>query len=62
MANENPLLDTREYSVEFKDGVSESLSASIIAQNLYSQIDEEGNRHILLEDIIDHQQSNSASY
>jgi hypothetical protein len=29
---------------------------------LYSQIDEEGNRHILLEDIIDHQQSNSASY
>ena len=44
----------------FKDGVSESLSASLIAQNLYSQIDEKGNRHILLKDIFDHRQSNSA--
>ena len=54
------LLDRREYSVEFKDGISESLSANLIAQNLYSQIDEEGNRHKLLEDIIiDHRQSKS---
>ena len=29
MANENPLLDTREYSVEFKDGISESLSTIV---------------------------------
>ena len=60
-ANENPLIDRSENSVEFKYGISESLSANIIARNLYSQIDEEGNRHILLEDIIiDHWQSNSA--
>ena len=31
-----------------------------LLKNLYSQIDEEGNRHILLEDIIDHWRSNSA--
>ena len=60
MANENPLLDTREYSVEFKDDVSESVSANIIAQNLYSQIDGEGNRHILLEDFIGHRRKKSA--
>ena len=57
MANENPLLDMRECSVEFKDGISESLSANIIAQNLYSQIDEEGNRHIPLEETIDHRRN-----
>ena len=55
MANVNPLLNKREYSVEFKDDVLESLSANLITQNFYSQIDAEGNRHILLEAIIDHQ-------
>ena len=60
MANENPLLDTRQYAVEFKDGRSESLSANQIAQNLYSQLDEEGNSYLLLEDIIDHRSNSSA--
>jgi hypothetical protein len=60
MANVNPLLDTREYSVEFRDGRTESLSANLIDQNLYSQIDEEGARHVLLDEIIDHQRSDSA--
>ena len=59
-ANDNPLLDTREYTVEFTDGHTESLSANILAQNLFSQIDEEGNRHILLDDIIDHRRSEHA--
>jgi hypothetical protein len=58
MAHENPLLDTREYDVKFMDGYSESLSANLIAQNLYSQIDEEGARHVLLDDIVDHRQTN----
>ena len=53
-AHENPLLDTREYEVEFLDGHLEALSANLIAQNLFSQIDEEGARHVLLDDIIDH--------
>jgi hypothetical protein len=41
-ANENPLLDTREYEVEFLDGHVEAMSANSIAQHLFSQIDEEG--------------------
>jgi hypothetical protein len=59
-ANENPLLDTREYAVEFRDGHSEALSANLIAQNLYSQIDEEGNVHVLLDEIIDHRRGDRA--
>ena len=59
-ANENPLLDTRGYAVEFRDGHSESVSANLIAQNLYSQFDEEGNRHILLADIVDHRRDERA--
>ena len=43
LADDNPLLDTRQYRVEFQDGHSESLSAILIAQNLYLQLDEEGN-------------------
>jgi hypothetical protein len=43
-AHENPHLDTREYTVEFTDGHSEALSANLIAQNLFSEIDDEGKR------------------
>ncbi|KAI2504020.1 Reverse transcriptase (RNA-dependent DNA polymerase) [Fragilaria crotonensis] len=60
MANENPMLDTREYEVEFMDGHSEALAANLIAQHLYSQIDEEGNRHMLLDDIVDHRRTAQA--
>ena len=59
-ANDNPLLDTREYSVEFLDGHDESISANLIAQHLYSQIDEEGKRHVLLDDIVDHRKGTQA--
>ena len=60
-ANDNPLLDTREYSVEFLDGHTEAIAANLIAQHLYSQIDDEGRRHILLDDIIDHRKSEHAT-
>ncbi len=59
-ANDNPLLDTREYAVEFRDGHVESVSANLIAQNLYSQLDDEGKRHILLTDIVDHRRDERA--
>jgi len=52
-ANDNPLLDTREYEVEFLDGHVESMSANLMAQHLFSQVDKEGHQHVLLDDIID---------
>ena len=53
VANDNPILDTRMYNVEFEDGHSEAISANIIAENLFSQVDEEGRRHAIFDEIID---------
>jgi hypothetical protein len=52
--NDNPILDTRVYEVNFLDGHRASLAANVIAENLYSQVDSEGNHHVLFSDIIDH--------
>ena len=42
MAQNNPLLDTRKYEVEFSDGHIEELTANIIAENLIAQVNQEG--------------------
>ena len=48
----NPLMDTREY--KFPDGDTERYAANVIAENLYSQVDEEGRQFALIKEIIDH--------
>ena len=53
-ANDNPILDTRVYEVEYQDGHSASLAANAIAENLFAQIDDDGHRSVLLQDIVDH--------
>ena len=53
-SNDNPILDTWIYEVEFLDGYKESLTANEIALNLFSNVDEEGNRYVLFNEIIDH--------
>ena len=54
VADDNPMLDTRIYEVEYLDGHKASLTANTIAQNLFAQVDKEGNRHVLMDEIIDH--------
>jgi hypothetical protein len=46
--------------VDFTDGHSKALSANLIAQNLFSRIDDEGNQHVSLEEIIDHRKTDAA--
>ena len=41
-AHSNPILDTHEYEVEFTDGSREIYKANLIAENMYSQAEEEG--------------------
>jgi hypothetical protein len=53
-ANDNPILDSRMYEVEFQDGYRTSLAANAIAENLFAQIDDEGNRHVMFQEVIDH--------
>ena len=53
-ADDNPILDTRMYEVEFMDGIKQSLSANYIAENFFAQVDQDGNRQVLLDEIIDY--------
>jgi hypothetical protein len=59
-AHTNPLFDTREYEIEFTDGTREKYQANIIAENMYAQVDSEGNQYLLLQEITDHRSDNSA--
>jgi hypothetical protein len=58
--NANPILDSREYEVEFPDGATDVFTANIIAENLYSQVDAEGHSYSILEEIIDHKSDGTA--
>jgi len=59
-ANDNPILDTRMYEVEFHDGTKQALAANVIAENIFASVDEEGHRHILLDSIVDVRKSRTA--
>ena len=52
--NETPVLDTRVYEVEYAGVYKASLSENTISLNMFSQVDDEGNRHVLFDQIIDH--------
>ena len=54
ISHSNPLLDSRLYKVEYADGQVEALTANVIAENLISQVDEEGRQQMMLDSIIDH--------
>ena len=60
LRNDNPILDTRYYDVEFPDGSTDSFTANLIAENLFSQIDDEGRSYQILKDIVGHQSNAKA--
>ena len=59
-SNDNPLLDTAEYEVELEDGTTDKVFANTIAQNIYSQLDSEGQEHAIFDEIIDHKKDGGA--
>ena len=56
----NPILDTRYYDVQFPDGSVESYATNMIAENLYSQVDPEGNAFNTLKAIVGHRSDETA--
>jgi hypothetical protein len=50
-SNAIPILDTREYVVEFDDGEQLEYAAKIIAENIYAQVDAEGRKYMLMDSI-----------
>ena len=59
-AHSNPLLDTREYEVEFTDGTKEKYMANVIAENMFAQVDDEGKQYLMLKEIVDHKSDETA--
>ena len=56
----NPITDTRLYEIEFIDGSTEVMAANVIAENLLSQVDQEGHRQLMLDEITNHRKTASA--
>ena len=56
----NPYMSTATYDVEFPDGEVESYAANQIAENLYSQCDDEGNMFLVMSEISDHKRGDDA--
>lgn len=52
--DDNPILNSVVYEVEFPDGQVKEYAANVIAENILSQVDEEGFSITMLEGIIDY--------
>ena len=48
------------YDVEYTDGTMETLSANILAENILAQVDENGYRHLMIDEIVDHRKTDEA--
>ena len=53
-ANKNPILDTRQYLVEYFDGHEEAMHTNLITEHMYAQVDEDGHIFSLLTKRVDH--------
>ena len=52
--NDNPILNSIIYDVEFPDGTIKECSANAIAENMLTQVDSDGFTMTMMGDIIDH--------
>ena len=59
-SHNNPILDLRIYKVQSEDGRIGEYIANIIAESIYSNIEEEGCSHSILDGIIGHRRSEDA--
>ena len=48
------------YEVEYADGHKASMAANTIAINMFAQVDEDGNRRVLFDEITGHKSDESA--
>ena len=58
--HQNPILDSRQYEVEFPDGEVTELTANVIAERMYAQCDKDGNDLLLLDSFVDYRKSERA--
>ena len=53
-------LNATMYEIQFDDGHTESYTANRIAENIYEQLDDEGNKFKLIKEIIEQKEDNTA--
>ena len=56
----NPMLNTMIYDVEFPDGDVREYGANVIAENIYAQVDLEGHSYNILDGIVDYKKESNA--
>ena len=57
--DDNPILNSMTYDVEFKNGEIREFSANVIAENMFAQVDANGHSHNMLDAIIDYDKDES---
>ena len=55
----NPFFDTRQYEIEFTDGPVDKYTENLIAENIFAQVDDEGNQYLLMNKNTDHRKDNA---
>ena len=58
--HDNPMINTLVYDVEFPDGEVKEYSANVIAENLFSQVDDEGFALCVFDSILNYTKSEEA--
>ena len=58
--NDNPLSDHCQHEAEFMDGRTEILIANMTAENLLAQVNDDGHRHLLIDETEDHRVTSDA--
>ena len=58
--DDNPLLNSILYDVEFPDGAVKQYAANTIAENMYSQVDHQGYSTTILDSIVDYSKDGTA--
>ena len=56
----NPIIDTSKYMVEFPDGAAKEWTENLIAESMFSNVDQEVHHLQIMEDISDHRKSKEA--
>ena len=59
-AHTKPFFDTREYNIEFKNGSVDKYTAKLITENMFAQVDDEGNQYFLMNEITDSQKGKNS--
>ena len=59
-ANNNPIINTGTYLVQFYYGEVTKLTSNVIATQMYAQYEPDGNMYVMLDDFTDHHESSKA--